>query len=80
MRISCNPLYILETIHADMRTQMCVYLYISGVYVYGSLVMLITAVALQLSGRRVWVKDDSVCGKDTVRIKDVKTGQLHLRM
>ena len=49
-------------------------------YVYGSLVMLITAVALQLSGRRVWVKDDSVCGKDTVRIKDVKTGQLHLRM
>ena len=42
--------------------------------------MLITAVALQLSGRRVWVKDDSVCGKDTVRIKDVKTGQLHLKM
>ena len=49
-------------------------------YVDGSLVMLITAVALQLSGRRVWVKDDSVCSKDTVRIKDVKTGQLHLRM
>ena len=42
--------------------------------------MLITAVALQLSGRRVWVKDDSVCGKDTVRIKDVKTGQLPLKM
>ena len=50
------------------------------IYVYGSLLVLITAVALQLSGRRVWVKDDSVCGKDTVRIKDVKTGQLHLRM
>ena len=50
------------------------------IYVYGSLHVLITAVALQLSGRRVWVKDDSVCGKDTVRIKDVKTGQLHLRM
>ena len=52
----------------------------SSVYVYGSLVMLITAVALQLSGHRVWVKDDSVHGKDTVRIKDVKTGQLPLKM
>ena len=65
-----------------MRTQTCVCVSVhdSSVYVYGSLVMLITAVALQLSGRRVWVKDDSVCSKDTVRIKDVKTGQLHLRM
>ena len=46
----------------------------------GSLHALITAVALQLSGHRVWVKDDSVSGKDTVRIKDVKTGQLLLKM
>ena len=46
----------------------------------GSHYALITAVALQLSGHRVWVKDDSVRGKDTVRIKDVKTGQLPLKM
>ena len=72
-------------IHTDSCNPCKLYMHISTLYrmyayVYGSLVMLITAVALQLSGRRVWVKDDSVCGKDTVRIKDVKTGQLHLRM
>ena len=45
-----------------------------------SLNVLITAVALQLSGHRVWVKDDNVCEKDKVRIKDASTGQLPLKM
>ena len=60
-----------------MYTRLALYKYI---YIGPSLNVLITAVALQLSGHRVWVKDDSVRGKDTVRIKDVKTGQLPLKM
>ena len=42
--------------------------------------VLITAVALQLSGHRVWVKDDNVCEKDKVRIKDANTSQLQFKM